>query len=230
MDIVNQRDIDRLLKKDVHFKMIQDTYGSPPNWSREEGFISLSKIILEQQVSLASAKAHFERLSSYIDDFLPQHILSLSDDEMRACQVSRQKATYLRALSEAIINKTLDMNGLRNQDEAMVRTQLTGIKGIGHWTTDIYLMFCLQAKDIFPIGDIAVVNTIKELYDIHTRDEMLALSEKWKPLRSLASYFFWHYYLKKRIEKCLYVPDITPGHNVRDHIRSLWLHVRHAVL
>lgn len=75
---------------------------------------------------------------------------------------------------------------------------LTAVKGIGHWTTDIYLMFCLQSRDIFPIGDIAVVNTIKELTSARTQDEILGLAEKWRPLRSLATYFFWHYYLRKR--------------------------------
>jgi len=198
MSIVNQKDIDKLFKKDKHFKQIYDAYGHPPNWARQEGFTSLSKIILEQQVSLASANAHFLRLNSYITDFIPRNILLLSDEEMRSCQISRQKTKYLRALSTALINNELDIENLKNLDEAIIREQLTGIKGIGHWTADIYLMFCLQAKDIFPIGDIAILNTIRELYNVTNRDEILALAEKWKPLRSLASYFLWHHYLKKR--------------------------------
>ena len=117
---------------------------------------------------------------------------------MRGCQISRQKATYLRALSTAIVNGEVDLTNFQNLDEAEIRTQLTSLKGIGRWTSDIYLMFCMQAKDILPIGDIAVVNTIKELSNAKTQVEILLLSEQWKPLRSLASYFLWHYYLRKR--------------------------------
>jgi DNA-3-methyladenine glycosylase II len=198
MSIVNKKDCKRLFKIDPVFADIHALYGEPPNWSRPPGFISLSKIILEQQVSLASANAHFEKLNGYLDDFSPQHILQLTDEEMRSCQISRQKTKYLRGLSMAIQGKEIDLDGLSKMNEEEIRTQLTKIKGIGQWTSDIYLMFCLQSKDIFPIGDIAVVNTVKELTDAHTKEEITARAEKWQPLRSLASFFLWHYYLKKR--------------------------------
>ncbi len=196
--IVNQKDIKLLIGRDKIFAGIFKQYGSPPDWSREPGFVSLSKIILEQQVSLASANAHFKKLNTYLTEFSPPHILKLTDEEMLNCQISRQKAKYLRALSTAILNEEIDLLNLHNLDEPEIRTQLTTIKGIGHWTTDIYLMFCLQAKDIFPIGDIAVVNTVKELSAAKTVDEIRSLAEQWKPFRSLATFFLWHYYLKKR--------------------------------
>ena len=196
--IVNEKDIKWLLKRDKIFAAIHKQYGPPPDWGRDPGFISLSKIILEQQVSLASANAHFQKLNTYVPEFSPAHILNLSDEEMRTCQISRQKAKYLRELSKAVSTSSLDLEGLSLLSEPEVRTVLTAIKGIGHWTTDIYLMFCLQSKDIFPIGDIAVVNTVKELTDARTQDEILVLAEKWRPLRSLATYFLWHNYLKKR--------------------------------
>lgn len=196
--IVNQTDIDHLINTDKLFAFIHDTYGPPPNWSRPQGFVSLSKIMLEQQVSLASANAHFVKLNSYLQEFTPINILALTDTEMGTCQISRQKATYLRALSSALIKGDLDLNELPNLNETEIRKQLTTIKGIGHWTTDIYLMFCLQSKDIFPMGDIAVINTVKELTEARTKEEIILLAERWKPLRSLAAYFFWHYYLKKR--------------------------------
>jgi len=205
--IVNQQDIKELIRQDKIFARIYEQYGAPPGWSREPGFVSLSKIILEQQVSLESAKAHFEKLNGYMAAFSPENILRLTDEEMRACQISRQKAKYLRALSEAIIGEELDLMRLSGFNEPEIRAQLTSIKGIGHWTTDIYLMFCLQAKDIFPIGDIAVVNTVRELWGAAgprgsagamTSEEILLLAEKWKPLRSLAAYFCWHYYLRSR--------------------------------
>jgi len=198
VEIVNKRDIERLIETDNKFASIHDKFGSPLEWTRPQGFISLSQIILEQQLSLASARAHFLKLSNYLQGFTPANILKLTDEEMRNCQISRQKALYLRSLSAAVLNGDLDLDKLSKLEEPEVRRQLTGIKGIGNWTADIYLMFCMKAKDIFPIGDIAIVNTVRELYDVKTSDEILLIAEKWKPLRSLAAYFFWHYYLGKR--------------------------------
>jgi DNA-3-methyladenine glycosylase II len=198
MSIVNQKDINRLLKTDRLFESIHDRFGPPPDWSRPWGFISLSRIILEQNVSLASAYAHFLKLDGYLPEFTPASILRLSDEEMRNCQISRQKATYLRALSTAVIDKSIELETLPELNEPEIRKKLTAIKGIGDWTADIYLMFCLQSGDIFPIGDIAVVNTVKELTDAKTKEEIIFLAEKWKPLRSLATYFLWHHYLSRR--------------------------------
>ncbi|MEI7527095.1 MAG: hypothetical protein WCJ95_22285, partial [Mariniphaga sp.] len=90
--IVNQHDIAKLLKTDEIFVTIHNLYGSPPNWSRPQGFITLSKIILEQQVSLQSANAHFNKLNAYLPAFTPEEILKLSDEEMRSCQISKQKS------------------------------------------------------------------------------------------------------------------------------------------
>ncbi|MBK7378064.1 MAG: DNA-3-methyladenine glycosylase 2 family protein [Ignavibacteriales bacterium] len=180
------------------FARIKDKYGVPPNWTRPQGFVSLSRIILEQQVSLASAEAHFIKLNNYLPEFSPTEILKLTDEEMRACQISRQKTKYLRALSQSILNKELDFDKMFKLSPSEVRKILTNIKGIGNWTADIYLMFCLQSKDIFPLGDIALITTIKELTKVKTKEGIIRLTQKWKPYRSLAAYFLWHYYLKKR--------------------------------
>lgn len=196
--IVNGQDIKRLMSSHKIFSNIKDLYGIPPCWQRPPGFISLSRIILEQQVSLSSAEAHFNKLNGYIKDFSPIEILKLSDEEMRCCQLSRQKAKYLRELSKAVINKKLVFNELAKLSADDVREKLTSINGIGDWTTDIYLMFCLQSKDIFPIGDIALINTIKELTKVKTHSGIISLTQKWKPYRSLSAYFLWYYYLKKR--------------------------------
>lgn len=196
--IVNQQDITHLFKADDIFITIHALYGSPPNWNRPQGFSTLAKIILEQQVSLQSANAHFNKLNTYLPAFIPEKILKLSDDEMRQCQISKQKARYLKGLSLAIIDGKIDLERLPELPLAEVREQLKNIKGIGDWTADIYLMFCLQAKDVFPIGDIAVIKTIKEMTNAVSKDEIIAYSEKWKPYRSLATFFLWHYYLSKR--------------------------------
>ena len=196
--IVNSPDIKKLTSSHKVFLKIKEQYGIPPNWQRPEGFISVSKIILEQQVSLTSAEAHFNKLNRYVKEFSPKEILKLSDEEKRACQISRQKAKYLRELSIAVINKDLIFEKLSKLSPEEVRKKLTSIKGIGNWTTDIYLMFCLQSKDIFPLGDIALINTINELTKVKTHSGIVRLTQKWKPYRSLAAYFLWYYYLKKR--------------------------------
>jgi len=198
LPIVNKSDIKKLTSSHKLFADIKDKYGIPPNWQRPEGFVSLCKIILEQQVSLSSAEAHFIKLNSYLPDFLPTEILKLSNEEMRACQISRQKAKYLRALSQAVLKNEINFDSLSSLNPLEIRAKLTSIKGIGNWTTDIYLMFCLQNKDIFPLGDIALITTIKELTKIKSKEGIIRFTKKLKPLRSLAAYFLWYYYLKKR--------------------------------
>ena len=129
-----------------------------------------------------------------------QTIANCTEEDLKSCGVSRQKISYLKALSKAV-SEDLDLESLATQSADEVRNQLIKIKGIGHWTIDVYLMFSLQSPDIIPLGDIAVVNTIKELFDIHTKEEMETLSEKWKPHRTMATFMLWHHYLEKRNRK-----------------------------
>lgn len=196
--IVDPRDIAALKRKDELFARISERYGDPPRWKRRPGFVSLCRIILEQQVSLESAKAHFAKLRSCLPSFAPEAILGLSDAQMRLCQVSRQKAGYLRALSEAVLERRLVFSVLGRQDPSLTEQQLMAVKGIGRWTADVYSMFCLQSKDVFPFGDIAVMSAAVELHPGSERIDIERLSERWRPYRSLAAYFFWHYYLSSR--------------------------------
>ncbi|PSG90098.1 DNA-3-methyladenine glycosylase family protein [Aurantibacter aestuarii] len=196
--IVNSTDIHKLIALDPVFKSIYETHGTPENYERAEGFETLCRIILEQQVSLASAKAHYLKLKNHISIYTPEQLLKLSDVEFKNCFISKQKATYLRALSNAILTNQIDLSLLSSLSEAEIRLQLTAIKGIGSWTADVYLMFCLQHKNIFPIGDIAIRQSIKTLYQIEDREVMIQRAETWKPYQSLACYFLWHFYLKSR--------------------------------
>jgi DNA-3-methyladenine glycosylase II len=196
--IVNPGDIAALKRRDGLFSAIADRYGDPPNWRRRPGFVSLCHIILEQQVSIDSAKAHFAKLRAFLPRFTPAAILGMSDAQMRLCQISRQKASYLRALSEAVIEKRLAVSELGRQDLSLTREQLTAVKGIGRWTADVYSMFCLQAKDIFPLGDIAMMSAALELHPGSSSGDIERLSLRWKPYRSLAAYYFWHHYLCAR--------------------------------
>ncbi len=193
--IVNDIDIASLTKQHKIFLEIQKQFGNPPSWERPQGFESLCKIILEQQVSLASAAAHFAALENYIVKFIPENILRLSPEELRACFISKQKGIYLKALAEAVLNKTIQFDEYFKMQDEEIRQQLTAVKGIGAWTADVYLMMCLQRKDIFPVGDIALQQATKKLFTVTTKDEIVTLSETWQQSKSLAAYFLWHWYL-----------------------------------
>lgn len=196
--------IQYLSEKEPIFKLIIEKYGLPAIPKRPQGFETLVLLILEQQVSIDSAKATFLKLKVTHNNLNPKALLSFSDDEYRSLGVSRQKTSYIKALSLSIINNQIDIESLASKSSEQVRDELIKIKGIGNWTIDIYLMFSLQASDIIPLGDIAVVNTIKELLDIHDRHEMETYVERWSPHKSLATFLLWHYYLRKRNRKVVY--------------------------
>jgi DNA-3-methyladenine glycosylase II len=193
-----QEAIDYLLEKDAIFKSIIENYGLPTIPKRPQGFETLVLLILEQQVSIDSAKATFLKIKTTLKTMAPAALLDVSDADFRNLGVSRQKTSYIKALATALLNKELDLESLPTKTAQEVREELIKIKGIGNWTIDIYLMFCLQAPDVLPIGDIAVVNTLKELLDIHDKELMYAHAQQWSPYRSYATYLLWHHYLKKR--------------------------------
>lgn len=193
-----------LYKNDTIFQAIVQEYGLPVIPTRPPGFETLALLILEQQVSIDSAKATFIKLKTVAKKFTPKILLNLPDETFRSAGVSRQKTSYIKALATAVINKDIDIDSLSNKSAETVREELIKIKGIGNWTIDVYLMFCLQSSDIIPLGDIAVVNTIKELLDIHDRNQMESHTLKWTPHRSAATFLLWHYYLGKRKRKVVY--------------------------
>lgn len=192
---------DQLAEKDKELKGIIRQHGHPPMWTRPATFQTLILTILEQQVSLASAYAAFKRLKEKTGFVTPSKILSLSDAELRACYFSRQKTVYARCLAEALRSKQLSLKKLSAAPDEEVRTELKKIKGIGDWTVDVYLMHALQRTDLFPLGDIALVNSLKEVKRLHphvTKEKMLAIAEPWRPYRTIASMILWHAYIQKR--------------------------------
>ncbi len=199
-----EKAITYLYKKDAIFEQIRQQYGIPIQPKRPQGFHTLVLLILEQQVSIDSAKATFLKLKKAISDFSEENVYAFSDAEFRLCGVSRQKTTYIKALAEAVLNGQLNIESLAVKHPNLVRAELIKIKGIGNWTIDIYLMFCLNSLDIIPLGDIAVVNTLKELFNLHTKEEMEKKTQEWQPYRSVATYFLWHYYLGKRGREVTY--------------------------
>lgn len=190
-----------LSKKDKHLCSIIRQYGYPPVWGRTASFQTLIHIILEQQVSLASARAALNKLKERLVIITPAKLLALSDEELKACYFSRQKTAYARCLAQAIVSKQINLKKLSALDDTDIRQQLKAIKGIGDWTVDVYLLFVLHRTDVFPLGDLAMVNALKELKGLkkETRqEELLKLSALWKPYRSIATMLLWHYYIQKR--------------------------------
>jgi DNA-3-methyladenine glycosylase II len=193
-----QESIPFLSQKDEVLKTIIADFGLPIIQKREEGFASMCHIILEQQVSIASAKAAYEKLVNLVGKVDPFTIYNATDEAIRTCGISRQKTLYLKDLAQRVISKELDFSSLPMKSEQQIRNELIQIKGVGNWSIDVYLMFCMQSQDIIPLGDIAIKNTLVELYNCQSDEEMLAISSNWKPFRTVASFIIWHYYLKKR--------------------------------
>ena len=191
----------RLAKKDAHLQSIIHQYGYPPMWKRPASFETLVHIILEQQVSLASALAALNKLKEKIVQITPQNLLSLSDEELKACYFSRQKIICTKHLASEITSGHLNLEELNTMDNDRIRTALTKIKGIGNWTVDVYLMMVLQRSNLFPLGDIALIKSVKETKGLlkETSKEAIALiAEKWKPHQTIAAFILWHGYLGKR--------------------------------
>jgi DNA-3-methyladenine glycosylase II len=191
---------DMLAKKDADLENIIGQYGYPPFWDRKACFETLIHIILEQQVSLASARAALNKLKEKIGPVTPKKLLALSDAELRACYFSRQKIIYARCLAEAIENKKLRVKKLQDLDDGSVRAELTCIKGIGNWTADVFLMMALHRTDLFPTGDIALINSMRYVKQLPhaTKEALLQIAETWRPYRTVAAYILWHAYIHRK--------------------------------
>lgn len=171
--------------------------GLPPVRRQDPGFAGLIRMITGQQVSVASARAIIGRLEAAARPLTPRKFLALDDGDLRAIGFSRQKVVYGRALAEDILARRLNLKALPDRSDAEVAQQLLQVKGIGRWTTDIYLLFALQRPDIWPVDDLAVVVATQRLKGLDERPDrktMLALGEAWRPHRSAAARLLWHYY------------------------------------
>jgi len=190
-----------LARRDRDMARILKAWGAPPLWARRPGFATLIHIILEQQVSLASARAAFDRLHAAVSPLTPGRFLELDDATLKAIGFSRQKTAYGRHLARAILDGELDLRALRVKDDDTVRAELIGIKGIGRWSADIYLLMALRRPDVWPSGDLALAvaaQRVKRLASRPTQDELDAMSGAWRPWRAVAARLLWHYYLSDR--------------------------------
>jgi len=193
--------VDELRERDPALRRVVDRFGPPPLWSREPGFATLVHLILEQQVSLASAKAAFDRLCVAADPLTPEAFLELDDGQLLAIGFSRQKTRYARALADAIHDGTLELAALPALDDQAVDAALTSVPGIGPWTATIYRLMVLGRPDAWPVHDIALAQSIAELHELPVRPdaaEMLIFAERWRPWRAVAARILWHHYLSVR--------------------------------
>jgi len=190
-----------LADRDAHLAEVVQKYGPPPLWVREPGFPTLVYIILEQQVSLASARAAFDRLKAAVRPLTPRRFLKLTDSELLRIGFSQQKTLYTRLLAESLARRYFDLRDLHGLQDDAARKMLVAFKGIGSWTADIYLLSALRRPDIWPTGDLALATAVQEVMRLRKRpspERLERMSAPWRPWRAVAARLFWHHYLSKR--------------------------------
>ncbi|MEN8234201.1 MAG: DNA-3-methyladenine glycosylase 2 family protein [Actinomycetota bacterium] len=187
-----------LAASDPVMRALAQRNGTPPLWPRPPGFATLTHLVLEQQVSLASAAAALRRLEEAIGVVEPETFLTLDDDELRRIGFSRQKAGYVRGIAAGLADGSIDLEILAdlNDDEATER--LLQIRGVGAWTAACYLLFVLRRPDVWPVGDRALHVAIGDAFTLTSAPDAEAAharAESWRPLRSVAARLLWHDYL-----------------------------------
>jgi DNA-3-methyladenine glycosylase II len=171
--------------------------GRPPLRRREPGIAGLIWIIVSQQVSTASANAIFKRVEAHLSPLGAARILAADDAALRACGLSLAKMRALRALAEAIQLGSLDLARLASMTAEQAHGALVAVKGIGPWTADIFLLFCLGHPDAFPAGDLALQEAARLAFGLKIRPDARRLhkiAERWRPLRGVAARMLWAYY------------------------------------
>ncbi len=193
--------LDFLKGRDPDLRRVLSRLGPPPLWKRAPGFPTLVQIILEQQVSLASARAAFHRLLQAVPVLTPKEFLKLDEVTLKQIGFSRQKARYCRHLAESIDRGSLNLEGLKRMDDERVRAELIKIPGIGRWTADIYLLMALRRPNVWPAGDLALVSAVQQVKRLGTPpslQDLEDLSRTWEPWRAVAARVFWHHYLSRQ--------------------------------
>jgi DNA-3-methyladenine glycosylase II len=188
-----------LSRRDSALASVLERHGPPPMWARRPGFPTLVHIILEQQVSLASARAAYVRLRAACGQVTPRRFVGLDDVQLRAIGFSRQKTVYARLLAQAILDGRFRPATLDALSDEAVRLTLMALKGIGKWTADIYLLMALRRPDVWPNGDLALAVAAQRVKRLPARPspmELEAIGEAWRPWRSVAARILWHAYLQ----------------------------------
>lgn len=190
-----------LASRDEHLGRALREFGEPPLWGRPPGFATLVQIILEQQISLESGRAAFERLETAAGAVTPEAVAALDLTRLRRAGLTRQKAAYCRGLAEAVRDGGLRLRRVARADDEGARAQLCAVKGIGPWTADVYLLFALRRPDIWPPGDLALLHALREVKGLRrhpTGERAARIARTWRPWRSVAARVLWHAYLSSR--------------------------------
>jgi DNA-3-methyladenine glycosylase II len=189
-----------LARRDKDLARILKTLGPPPLWARKPGFATLVHIILEQQVSLASAASMLARLRKSVLPFQPARMIELGETHLKSLGLTRQKTAYCLHLAESLSNKRLRLSQLSRMSDAEAKAALMEIKGLGSWSADVYLLMVLRRPDIFPATDLALVTAVTKLKQLSSRpttEHFLEMAEAWRPYRSVAARMLWQFYLAK---------------------------------
>ncbi len=196
-DLSLRKPLARLAEADPDIARAFEQVGLPPKRSHDPSFAGLLRILVAQQISAAAARNITARLEAAASPLTPEIFLALSDADARAIGLSGQKVRYGRALADAIAAGDLDLAALEGSDDEAAISALVVIKGIGQWTAEIYLLFALRRPDIWPAGDLAIRSALQRLRGLRERPgiaQARELAEAWRPHRSAAARFLWHYY------------------------------------
>lgn len=195
--------IKSLRRKCLVMRGLHDVVGDPPLRREPDGFKGVAGIIVAQQVSAASAGAIWKRTEEAVRPFAPRRLLAATDETLRGAGLSAGKIATLRAVADAVVSRRLDLDRLTGASDDGVRAALTDVRGIGPWTADIYLMFCLGRRDAFAAGDLALQLSAEAAFALKARptpDELLEIAERWRPWRGVAARLLWaHYAHAKRL-------------------------------
>ncbi len=196
-DLSLRKPLARLAEADPDIARALEQVGLPPKRSHDPSFAGLLRILVAQQISAAAARNITARLEAAANPLTPGTFLALGDADVRAIGLSGQKVRYGRALADAIAGGDLDLAALEGSDDEAAISALVAIKGIGQWTAEIYLLFALRRLDIWPAGDLAIRSALQRLRGLRERPgiaQARELAEVWRPHRSAAARFLWHYY------------------------------------
>lgn len=201
-----RRAVRGLCAADCDLAAVVARWGPPPFWTRPPGFATLVLIVLEQQVSLASARSTFSRIETAAGAVTPESLLQLGREGLRRLGVTRQKAEYCCNLAALVTRGELDLARLARAGDAEARERLITIRGIGPWTADIYLLAALRRPDIWPDGDLALVEAarrVKRLRAHPDRKRLRRIAAPWQPWRAVAARILWHHYLCQKRQEVL---------------------------
>jgi DNA-3-methyladenine glycosylase II len=183
-----------------HLRKAHERTGDPALRRRPGGFEGLVRIINGQQLSVASAAAIHARVTATLQPLTASAILAASDDTLRGCGLSRPKVKTVRALAAAV-QAGLDLDAFGTLAVSDAHARLTAVSGIGPWTADVYLMFCVGHADVFAPGDLALQIAAQHVMELETRPttkEMAAIAERWQPWRAVAALVLWAYYAEMK--------------------------------